>query len=193
METNEQQKRVMCGSLTGTECNGCEVVPSGRIWRTTREMFAQGFILAEQEDGDWPGFDGFCPKCGARLSFDADGKPTARRMVPEEETREEFLARARERGPIDFDAMRMDISDEEIAALGELPEREASVPMAALHKACEFLSSAWDCPFVHFGNIPCLKGLSADGPGSCRMTDENIAECWELYFAKDGCCGEDEH
>jgi len=64
--------------------------------------------------------------------------------------------------------------------------REASVPMAALHKACEFLSSGWDCPFVHFGNIPCLKGLPADGPGSCQMTDENIAECWELYSTERG-------
>ena len=59
------------------------------------------------------------------------------------------------------------------------------VPKAALRNACKMLSTSWDCPWLHSdGEIPCFKDAPADGPGSCLMRDEDIAECWLLHLAR---------
>jgi len=63
--------KVTCGLLLETECEGAMVrrganEPSPGRWVTTT---------------DWEGC-AFCPDCGALLSFDAEGQPTARAQVP---------------------------------------------------------------------------------------------------------------
>jgi len=110
----------------GTEGVTCKC----RAWQAWENTFGElrWVRIVDFEEG---GQNAYCHDCHSELGFDSDGEPTVRAMVPEKETREEFPARARERAPLDFDALRMDISDEDMAALGELPERgEAMVPRA---------------------------------------------------------------
>ena len=60
-------ERVTCGSLTGTECDGCEVFEGhGYYW-----------MNIDMEEGT----PDYCSRCGARLSFDTEGNPTAEVMV----------------------------------------------------------------------------------------------------------------
>ena len=69
---------VTCGSFTGTRCrmSVALVVHGEGVWRT--------------EDGNsiaWssgPPSTGYCIRCGARVFFDAAGKPVAQAMVPAE-------------------------------------------------------------------------------------------------------------
>jgi len=69
-------EKVTCGSLAGGRCVFSFVVemPDLATWET------HDMILALSTDGPDCAF--YCPACGARLSFDADGKPVAEAMVP---------------------------------------------------------------------------------------------------------------
>jgi len=70
------------------------------------------------------------------------------------------------------------------------PVAEAMVPRAALdmvprlafEEACQMLSPIHDCPWAHWGDIPCIKGRPMDGPGTCMMSDTDIAECWAIHL-----------
>jgi len=57
----------------------------------------------------------------------------------------------------------------------------------ALKEACRMLSGSWDCPWAHYGEgfpIACVKDRPADGPGSCMMTNEDIADCWRIHLMR---------
>ena len=75
-------ERVTCGSLAGTDCEGCFVLRTDkgpRCWYAPRDG---GLTVAWDDCAAGAGHAGHCWRCGAELSF-KDGKPNARRMVPE--------------------------------------------------------------------------------------------------------------
>jgi len=121
----------------------------------------------------------FCPRCGARLSFDADGNPVARRMVPEDETLEELIAR-RDETPADWSKIigqwPGDETDEEVAqALAGL-DGPPLVPRAAL----EWLANQWGDEKHHGGqepyaNCPLAPKVDLRDRTSCPHT--NGGEC----------------
>ena len=98
----------------------------------------------------------FCPRCGARLSFDADGNPVARRMVPEDETLEEMIAR-RDETPADWSKIigqwPGDETDEEVAqALAGL-DGPPMVPRSALEWLASVAAEAEDREAFAYGDM----------------------------------------
>jgi len=102
MGTDEKKKRATCGSIAGTvdpktgePCEACEALPWG-VW-------AMSFTASDCEERlgevgphhimDLSDRACFCYNCGAELSFDAEGQPTATQMVPKDAL--EWLAKHR--------------------------------------------------------------------------------------------------
>jgi len=80
---DEQQERVTCGDAGGKPgCRGAWL-PGNGIWTVYEcNLMKCGMVLAVR-DGKVQSTTGYCPACGAELSFDDEGNPVAKAQVPE--------------------------------------------------------------------------------------------------------------
>jgi len=79
--SDEQQERVTCGDAGGKPgCRGAWV-PGNGIWTVYEcNLMKRGMVLAVR-DGNVQSTTGYCPECGAKLSFDSEGNPVAAAQV----------------------------------------------------------------------------------------------------------------
>ena len=183
--TDERQERMTCGGETGTECRECEAMTYGE-WTAMMEMpqsakHKDRFIWVDGENGCRMMGIAFCQVCGARLSFDIDGNPVARLMVPTDETLEERIERQQVK-PFDWGKIIGSMADPDLWEgfdewlAEERGHATATVPRAAL----EWLANQWGDEKHHGGqepyaNCPLAPKVDLRDRTSCPHT--NGGEC----------------